>query len=660
MHSYFMRMKIDNSDFFYAMDLDDNGRLRNVFWADARSRAACKEFGDVVTFDTTYLVNRYDMPFAPFVGVNHHGQSILLGCGLISHEDTKSFSWLFETWKTCMWGCAPKAIITDQCLGMKNAIQEVFPDTRHRLCIWHIMKKVPEKFGMYNAYEQISSCMRKAVWNSLTIKQFEDAWDGFIKKYELQNNTWLQGLYHERKLWVPAYVNDCFWAGMSSTQRSEGMNAYFDGYIHSKTTLKQFVEQYENALANKVESENEEDGKSWRSFIPLITKSGLEKQFQSVYTNEKVREFHEEFVGRLECSCCQKKESVSKYEVKEWITYGEEETRIQVPFIVDFNVETNEAHCNCRLFEYRGMVCRHQLTVWSQMGVERVPDKYVLRRWNKNIKRVHTKIRINYDNSSTSIEARRHDNMCNLFNEVADLAEDSQEKYDKVMARLLELKGELIESSIVCGSNVISGTPNNSISIGDGVLPSKESTNILDPVTLRRKGRPPSKRKIGVVEKIGKKKIETKKKTLSKEKAKEVRTQERLEHNNYFFQEIGTQESLLNVNSQPSYMGQSMWPNMMPHNMQPNMAQGGNIFQFSPGSCPTETGFNQFVYAFPSSQENMPTSFSSHDWRGQSNVANKQVWGGGQSSILDTQGHCVGGPPPNFTQMLNAPDNVEE
>lgn len=91
MHSYFMRMKANNFDFLYAMDLNEKGRLRNVFWADARSRAACKEFGDVVTFDTTYLVNRYDMPFAPFVGVNHHGQSILLGCGLISHEDRVIF-----------------------------------------------------------------------------------------------------------------------------------------------------------------------------------------------------------------------------------------------------------------------------------------------------------------------------------------------------------------------------------------------------------------------------------------------------------------------------------------------------------------------------------------------------------------------------------------
>lgn len=36
------------------------------------TRKAYKEFGDVVSFDTTYLVNKYDIAFAPFVGVNHH------------------------------------------------------------------------------------------------------------------------------------------------------------------------------------------------------------------------------------------------------------------------------------------------------------------------------------------------------------------------------------------------------------------------------------------------------------------------------------------------------------------------------------------------------------------------------------------------------------
>lgn len=96
--AYFTRMREYNKDFFYEMDLDDDFHVKNVFWADAKSWVACEYFGDVVSFDTTYLTNKYDMPFAPFVGVNHHGQSILLGCGLLSAEDTESFTWLFQTW----------------------------------------------------------------------------------------------------------------------------------------------------------------------------------------------------------------------------------------------------------------------------------------------------------------------------------------------------------------------------------------------------------------------------------------------------------------------------------------------------------------------------------------------------------------------------------
>ncbi|KAF5464333.1 hypothetical protein F2P56_014417 [Juglans regia] len=95
LRDYFCRMQYKNPGFFALMDLDDDERLKNVFWADPRSRAAYQDFGDVVTFDTTYLTNRYGMPFAPFVGVNHHGQSILLGARLISSEDTETFTWLF-------------------------------------------------------------------------------------------------------------------------------------------------------------------------------------------------------------------------------------------------------------------------------------------------------------------------------------------------------------------------------------------------------------------------------------------------------------------------------------------------------------------------------------------------------------------------------------
>jgi hypothetical protein len=78
LYDYFSRMQKQNGGFYFAMNMDDDSRLRNVFWADARSRAAYDFFEDVITFDTTYLTNRYNMSFAPFVGVNHHGQFILL------------------------------------------------------------------------------------------------------------------------------------------------------------------------------------------------------------------------------------------------------------------------------------------------------------------------------------------------------------------------------------------------------------------------------------------------------------------------------------------------------------------------------------------------------------------------------------------------------
>ncbi|GAB2269979.1 hypothetical protein Dimus_004894 [Dionaea muscipula] len=191
--------------------------------------------------------------------------------------------------------------------------------------------------------------------------------------------------------------------------------------------------------------------------------------------------------------------------------------------------------------------------------------------------------------------------MCNLFREVADLAEVSQNKYDMVMTRIHELKRELAEASVVCESNV--------------VPPSKQSTNILDPKGIRRKGRPPCNRKKDVVEKAMKKKSVQKKNTLSDDKAKEIAV----------VYEFGTQESVANVNSHPSYMGQSMWPNMMPHYMQATMMQGGHTFPFPTTICPTGTSLNKFVSYFPSSENNMANLCNDQVWIDQPTIADSQI-----------------------------------
>ncbi|XP_022864241.1 protein FAR1-RELATED SEQUENCE 5-like [Olea europaea var. sylvestris] len=225
---------------------DDKLRLKNVFGTDNRCRQTCREFGDVVTFDTTYLTNKYNMHFPPFVGVNHHGQSTLLGCGLLSNEDTYTFVWLFKTW---------------------------LEYTKLRWCLCHILKKLLEKFGYHVDKENIFSDIHRL----------------------------LAGLYNNRARWVPCFLKTTFWAGMSTTQQSESMNAFFDRYVRTKTLLKQFVEQYERAPRNKVEKEYQADFKSYFQMVPCATNYEMEKQFQLVYTISKFREVQEEFTGKTYC-----------------------------------------------------------------------------------------------------------------------------------------------------------------------------------------------------------------------------------------------------------------------------------------------------------------------------------------------------------------------
>ncbi|XP_042409875.1 protein FAR-RED IMPAIRED RESPONSE 1-like [Zingiber officinale] len=294
LNNYFCRMQSRNSNFFYVIDVDEDSRIRNIFWADARSRAACDYFYDVITFDTTYLTNSYDMSFAPFVGVNHHGESILLGCSLISKEDFETFIWLFKSWLTCMRGRAPRAIITDQCKAMEIAIVEVFPDSHHRLCLWHIMKKLPTKFSSHANYKLIKRNLKNIVYNSITSEECDSNWKKLIEEFNLEKNDLLNSLYEIRHKWMPVYVKDKFWAGMSTSQRSESMNAFFDDYVHSKTTLKQFIEQYDNALKSKIEKEDNSDFASFNSIIPVISGNPIEKQFQSVYTNKIFKLFQDE------------------------------------------------------------------------------------------------------------------------------------------------------------------------------------------------------------------------------------------------------------------------------------------------------------------------------------------------------------------------------
>ncbi|XP_073353598.1 protein FAR1-RELATED SEQUENCE 3-like [Aegilops tauschii subsp. strangulata] len=94
--AHFKDIQKPDLDFFYKVKYDEEDRVVNIFWVDGLARKAyAKVYHDCISFDTTYMTNMYNMPFAPFIGTNRHGQSFMLGCTFVRQELASSFDWVF-------------------------------------------------------------------------------------------------------------------------------------------------------------------------------------------------------------------------------------------------------------------------------------------------------------------------------------------------------------------------------------------------------------------------------------------------------------------------------------------------------------------------------------------------------------------------------------
>ncbi|RYR30969.1 hypothetical protein Ahy_B01g055762 [Arachis hypogaea] len=128
----------------------------------------------------------------------------------------------------------------------------------------------------------------------------------YISQYDLHNSRWLNGsiifrfiaasvwllyrcyfivnmgvalkdIFADRHMLVLVFFKDEFWAGMRSTQHSESMHSVFDKYLNSKSSLLQFVRQYQNCVIDKEQKEFECDAADLRGIIPCVSSSPIKK-----------------------------------------------------------------------------------------------------------------------------------------------------------------------------------------------------------------------------------------------------------------------------------------------------------------------------------------------------------------------------------------------
>ncbi|RYR08372.1 hypothetical protein Ahy_B05g076029 [Arachis hypogaea] len=300
-------------------------------------------------------------------------------------------------------------------------------------------------------------------------------WNDFITKYGLKCNKWLSGnrgfnlkyflahtffLKHElvlvhhiflvRAVRGSAYMDSSLLGspllGRDEKHTKEREHAFIFQQVHYTQQLLETIHEAIRQLpskqrANREQTEREFDTADFHTVIPCATKLAIEAQFHHVYTYEKFREVQAQLKGKVNCITRSMHSTLgfTTYEVVEQVfnsTFNK--------FFVTYDAVSREVKCQCLLFESRGILCRHSLSV---LGFERV-DNVI-----KNIKRRHTHIKSSQDEPLLEPKSKRFDklvfqshNICEFVSESEDLIGILHRAFDKVMAEMQEYKGKSLLS----------------------------------------------------------------------------------------------------------------------------------------------------------------------------------------------------------------------
>ena len=370
---YFQSKQAEDTGFFYAVEVND-GNCMSIFWADGRSRYSCSQFGDAIVLDTSYKKSVYLVPFATFVGVNHHKQPVLLACALIADESKESYTWLLKTWLRAMSGRHPLSMIADQDKAIQQAIAEVFPGTHHRFSLWQIKAKEREFLSLMDNGFQCE--YEKCTLHSQTADEFDTAWNALLNRYRLKENVWMKEMYESRASWVPLHLRATFFAGISM---NKSVDSFFGTLLNAQTPIVEFVSRYERGLEQRREEEREEDSNTFNLQAFLQTKEPVEEQCRRSYTLTVFKIFQKELLQSYSYLGFKiyAEGANSRYLVRKCGNDNEKN-------IVTFCASNLNVTCSCQMFEFEGVLCRHVLRVFQMLEIREIPSHYILHRWTRN------------------------------------------------------------------------------------------------------------------------------------------------------------------------------------------------------------------------------------------------------------------------------------
>jgi hypothetical protein len=104
---------------------------------------------------------------------------------------------------------------------MENAIRALFPQTIHRFCKWHMLKKYKDQLNqMYDQHPKLKCKLIYVINHLRNPEQFKAARAEMCDEFGLHDRVTMHALYNGRRMWIAAYFKEVFFVGQSN-QRKE-------------------------------------------------------------------------------------------------------------------------------------------------------------------------------------------------------------------------------------------------------------------------------------------------------------------------------------------------------------------------------------------------------------------------------------------------------
>lgn len=136
------------------------------------------QFRDIMVFDVTYKTNKFRMP-------SHHLLALTSTYSLCcSVEHSHLFGYLPNFEDVCLIGFRP--LFTDQDAAICWAVGQVFPQSRHQYCMWHVRKhELEHVHGYRSRYPNFGQFFRRWVRTDMA-GDFEDKWHNICQESNVE------------------------------------------------------------------------------------------------------------------------------------------------------------------------------------------------------------------------------------------------------------------------------------------------------------------------------------------------------------------------------------------------------------------------------------------------------------------------------------------